>query len=250
MCQLWQHTEDVCYQCGYRHWRRHGRRHGHLHRTLLGFLHGCFGCFFHRGFGARFFGQGLLRSRGRSRSRGEFGLRRQPLGWCAGGPHFGRRSVVRKLIKTVVDARRFAACLAQLAHTTHPATLFAQAADQRRKVGVRGSNHHHVGALGQHQVQRVDGQGDVGGVFARRQIHHRFDQQTLEHVLVFHRALGRAISAAHMQRTVVRQEQGNGLLHHVHRHVVGVDQQHHALGTHGCGLTTISNSTFRRRAKV
>ena len=154
------------------------------------------------------------------------GLARRPGRGRRTGPAMGHD---REL---VVDLQRLLAGLAFLADAHDAAALLAQPCHQRCEVGVRRSDGHHVGPLGQHQVNRVHGQGDVGGILARAQVDHGLDRKPPEDRLVLERTLGRAIGAAHVQRTMCLQQVRHRLLDDVDRHVVGIDEQHHAVGGH------------------
>ena len=200
------------------------------------------------------FGHGFnrLRRRGLARSRLARGLRRHGLGGSrllrrgrllggcrldgGLGSSLARRGLAGRLGlgvgralamfqhgEIVVDALRLVARLAALPDAPHDAALLAQAMHQRRKVGIRRRNHHHVGPLGQHQVDGVHRQRDVGAVLAGCQVDHRLDAQVLEPRLVLDRAFGGAVGTPHVQSAMLLEQQAHGLVHHVHRHVVGVD---------------------------
>ena len=144
----------------------------------------------------------------------------------------------------VVHVLGFVADLALLAKTAHHAALLSQAVHQRRKVAVRRCNHHHVGPLGQHEVDGIHRHRDVGAVLASSQVDHRLDAQPLEGRLVGHRALRRAVGAAHMQAAMLVEQQAHRLLHHIQRQVVGIDQQHHTFLAHGqdsCAMNARKN---------
>jgi hypothetical protein len=133
----------------------------------------------------------------------------------------------------VVHATCLVAGLATLADAHHEAAFFAQPGHQRREVGVRRGDDDHLRALGQREVDRVDGERDVGGVLARSQVDHGPDAQALERALVLDRRLGGAVGTPDVRAAVVLGDPGHGLLDHIERDVVGVDQQHHLVLGHG-----------------
>ena len=135
----------------------------------------------------------------------------------------------------VVHAARLVAGLAALADAHHQAALLAQPAHQRREIGVRRGDDDDLRPFGQRQVDRIHRERDVGRVLARGQVDHGPDPQALEGPLVLDRRLGSAVGAPHVRAAVVLGDPGHGLLDHVERDVVGVDQQHHLVLGHGAG---------------
>ena len=113
-----------------------------------------------------------------------------------------------------------------------------------------------VGPLGDDEVDRVDGERDVGRVLAGRQVDDRPDRQALEERQVLQRRLGGAVGAPHVDRAVARRcTAGEGLLDDVGRHVVGVDRAASRAGRISCelpvqGFAAAQRLEFGRRRRA
>src|SRR6185369_2771698 len=75
-------------------------------------------------------------------------------------------ALVLDIDELVVDGGSFLAGLAELADAAYAAAFFAQPDHQRREIGVGRHQHDDVRPLGDHQIDRIDRQRDVGAVLA------------------------------------------------------------------------------------